>query len=127
MNSKKWLKSKRKGSSLALVACSIVILLVMGAGLLSLGLQGQFRAVRSSSDIAARVAADAGLTKALFEMNRRLEDGTSGNSNLPEAADAALLNCDATFDYAVTGDLAGGYTVSCTGRSRTLSSCTAAH
>ena len=111
MNSKKWLESKRKGSSLVLVMCTIVILLIVGAGLSSLGMHDRLRAVRSSSDIAARCAADAGLTKAVFEMNQMLKDKTWDSSNLPQVMDAMLSNCDATFSYTITGNPTSGYVV----------------
>ncbi len=71
MNRGKLLQSKTKGSVMALVLIAIVILLVTGAGLLSLGLHSQILALRTASDIAARCAADAGLTKALYQMNQK--------------------------------------------------------
>lgn len=115
MNRSKLLKSERKGSSMALVLCTIVILLVLGSGLLSIGLHGRLRAVRESSEIAARTAADAGLTMAVFEMNQRLKAGTWDSNNPPEAMNAMLSNCDATFNYTVTGDSASGYVVESVG------------
>lgn len=117
MNRKKWVRSKRAGSSLALVLCTVVILLLMGGGLLSLGLQGRLRAIRAGADITARTAADAALTRVVFEMNQRLKAGIWDSNSLPQTIDAALLNCDATFDYEVTGDPNGGYVVQCIGKS----------
>jgi len=73
MNKNRPLQLKRKGSAIILVLIAIVILLAAGTGLLSLGLQNRIFVIRNASDIAARCAVDAGLTKALFEMNEMLK------------------------------------------------------
>ena len=59
----------RRGSALALVLSLITILLAVGTGLLSLGLHSQLFSIRTGDEIAARSAADAALTQALFRMN----------------------------------------------------------
>ncbi|HUW20855.1 MAG TPA: collagen-binding domain-containing protein [Sedimentisphaerales bacterium] len=117
MKTDKSLKSRVRGSALVVVLFAVVILLLTGGGLLSLGLQGRLQAIRSSTEIAARCAADAGLTKALFEMNEKLKLASWDNSALPEVLNETLLNCDATFNYKVTGDLSSGYTVESIGKS----------
>lgn len=111
----KRLQSKRKGSVIVLVMFVVIVLLIVGAGLLSLGLCGRIFAIRTTSDIVARCAADAGLTKAVFEMNEKLKVKPWDDSTLPQTADETLPNCDAIFSYTVTGDVAGGYTVESTG------------
>jgi hypothetical protein len=88
----------------------------MGTGLLHVGLQGQFAATRTGYEIAARSAADGGLTKALFEMNAMLEAMPWDDSALPEDMDQALANCDATVSYTVSED-GGVYRVESTGYS----------
>ena len=117
MNRKKLLQSKRKGSAIALMMVALVVLLVTGVGLLSMGLHSRLFALRTASDIAARCAADAGLTKALFEMNEKLGVFPWADSNLPLVTDEALPGCDATFSYTVTGDANSGYTVVSIGKS----------
>ena len=97
------------GFALATMLCTVVILLIIGMGILSVGLQSRGFAVRSSSDIAARCAADAGVTKALFEMNEKLKVIPWDGSNLPEVSGEALPNSDAIYSYAVAGDLTNGY------------------
>jgi hypothetical protein len=87
----------------------------MGTGLLRLGLNSRVFSTRSASDIAARSAADAGLTKALFEMNNKLQVTSWDSSTLPQAIDANLPNCDAVFSYSITGDPTNGYTISSVG------------
>jgi len=94
---------RRGGFAMAAMLCAVVILLVIGAGLLHFGLQGRRLAVRSSSDMAARCAADAGLTKALYEMNEKLKVKPWNESSLPYTTDEILLNSDAIYSYKVVG------------------------
>ncbi len=112
---KKLLQSKKRGSALPLAVIVVLILLAMGTGLLRLGLNSRVFSTRSASDIAARSAADAGLTKALFEMNEKLKVDTWDSSTLPQAINTNLPNCDAVFSYNVTGDPTNGYTISSVG------------
>jgi hypothetical protein len=95
---------------------AVLILLAMGAGLLSMGLNSRTFATRSTSGIKARCAADAGLTMALFSMNKELQVKPWGVNSLPKAIDEKLPYCDATFSYTVTGDLANGYSVLSVGK-----------
>jgi len=99
---KKLLQSKKRGSALPLAVVAVLILLAMGTGLLSLGLQSRIISIRTTSDIAARSAADAGLIKALFEMNEKLKVEPWNGSSLPLGTNISLPNCDAVFSYTVT-------------------------
>lgn len=112
---KKLLQSKKRGSAIPLAVVAVVILLAMGMGLLRLGLNSRIFSIRTTSNIAARCAADAGLTTALFEMNEKLQVEPWDGSNLPQAIDANLPNCDAVFSYSVTGNPASGYTITSVG------------
>jgi hypothetical protein len=107
--------SKKRGSAIPLAVVAVMILLAMGTGLLSLGLQSRIISIRTASDIAARSAADAGLIKALFEMNEKLKVKPWNDSSLPFGTNISLPNCDAVYSYTVTGDLSSGYTVESTG------------
>ncbi len=109
------LQSKKSGSALPLALLAIVLLLTMGMSMLSLGLTSRIYSIRNASDISARCAADAGLTKALFEMNQKLQVKPWDGSNLPEVTDEILPNCNAVYNYTVTGDLGSGYTIESTG------------
>jgi len=111
MNMKKLLKSKRRGSALPLAVVAVIILLAMGVGLLSLGFNSRVYSIRTASDIAARCAADAGLTMALFEMNEKLQVKPFKEGTLPEAMAVKLPYSDQVCNYRVTGNLAGGYTI----------------
>ena len=114
---KKLLQSKKRGSAIPLAVVACLILLAMGTGLLSLGLSSRIFSIRTTSDISARCAADAGLTMALFRMNKELQVKPWDDSTLPQAIDEKLPNCDAVFSYTVTGDLANGYIIKSVGRS----------
>jgi hypothetical protein len=114
---KNLLQSKRRGSAIALVVVAIIILLAMGVGLLSLGFKGRIYSMRTASDIAARCAADAGLSMALFEMNEKLKVKPYTEGTLPQAIDVKLPYSDQVCSYKVTGNLAGAYTIESTGES----------
>ncbi len=113
----KLLRSKKPGAVLALMMLIVVVLSIVGMGLLNLGLHSRLLATRNNSEITAKCAADAGLTKALFEMNKKLKTKPWDGSSLPQATDETLPNSDATFSYKVTTNVSGGYTVESTGKS----------
>ena len=115
MKLKKIPKTNKHGYSLVMVMIVIVILLAMGAGLMSLSLQGRLMAVRTISEISARTAADAGLAKAMREMNERLDHLPWNNTSLPQATDWDLTNSDASVSYITTGDLDSGFVIQSTG------------
>ena len=100
----------RGGFAISIMLCAVVMLLVIGAGVMSLGLHSRRFAVHTSSEMTARFAADSGLTKAFYEMNEKLKVIPWNDSSLPEGTDEDLLNTDATYSYQVTGNLDGGYT-----------------
>jgi hypothetical protein len=94
-------KPNERGSVMPLVMFAIILLLVTGAGLLTLGRNTRIAAARAATDVSARSAADAGLAKAVYSMNTRLETGWL-IYGLPTETDHALPNCEATYTYKVT-------------------------
>ena len=112
---KKLLQQKRRGAAVPLALIAVMILLAMGVGLLSLGTNVRIYAARTSSDIAARCAADAGLTLALFQMNDSLQVKPWKLDALPKATDVKLPYSDAVCSYEIKDDLAGGYVATSTG------------
>jgi hypothetical protein len=113
---KKFLLSKRRGFAVPLTTVVIMLLYALGIALLSLGLKTRIYAMRMSSDITARSAADAGLTIALYEMNQKLETEPWDDSSLPQATNISLAGCDNEIcSYTVTNDLNGDYTITSTG------------
>ncbi|UCE98915.1 MAG: hypothetical protein JSV82_06935 [Planctomycetota bacterium] len=117
MNTRQSPQSERKGAVMALVLLAIMILAIAGIGLLELGLRSRTMAARTATEIEARCAADAGLVKAVFEMNEKLKVTPWDDSILPEATDEVLPNCGATFSYTATGDLYNGYNIEAIGKS----------
>jgi len=102
MNRSMFTKRKRAGSSLVLVVVIVVALLVTGGGLLSLGLQGQLRGIRTGSEMSARAAADAGLAHSLSRMNALLETRTWSQADITASAISQRLpNSTASFTYEV--------------------------
>ena len=104
----------------------VVLLISMGMGLLKLGLHSRMLSIRNTSDISARCAADAGLAKALFEMNENLKVKPWNGSSLPFETEMSLPNCEAVYSYSVIYD-SGIYTLQSTGtfaQSQRTVSCT---
>ena len=101
---------------MGLIVIALIVLLVTGVGLLSVGMRWREFGVKNCSGIAARCSADAGLTKALFEMNEKLKVKPWDDSSLPEATDELLPCCDAVFSYKVTGDEDSGYSIVSVGK-----------
>jgi len=99
---KKWTQTKRGGFAIAIALCAVILVLIIGVGVLSISTQRRMMGVRGCSEISARCAADAGLTEALFSMNKTLEAKTWNDNSLPFVTDEALPNSDATFSYSVT-------------------------
>ena len=111
----KKIRRKQKGSILVLVVTIMVILMITGLGLLRLGYSSRILAVRSSFEIMAIEAADAGFVQAKLLMDKKLqEELVWNNSDMPSATDVPLANSDATYSYGVTGN-AAGFTVTSTG------------
>jgi hypothetical protein len=101
MHKQRCLQLIRGGFAISFILCLVVILLIIGVGLLSFGLHGRRFAVHTTSGMAARSAADAGLASALLEMNKQLELKTWSDSSLPSVTDEPLPNCDSSFSYTV--------------------------
>ena len=96
-------KIKRRGSAIVMVMVAVLVLSITGVALLSLGSLGRLRAVRTAEEIEARGAADAGLQKAIYEMNQLLSAKKFDSSSMPNATSQRLPNCDGIFSYKVTG------------------------
>ena len=108
---------RQGGFALATMLCAVIILIILGSALLSIGLHSRGLAVRTSSEISARCAADAGMTNAFFEMNEKLKVIPWDDSSLPQVTNETLLNSEAVYSYAVTGELSSGYTIESMGTS----------
>ena len=96
----KLLRSNNPGSVMALVLFAIILLLLSGIGVLSLGQNTRIFSIRTAGEITARSAADDGITKALWQMNAYLKDDWS-KCALPYYENGTVLpNCNgATYSY----------------------------
>jgi hypothetical protein len=103
-----------RGFALPIMMCTILLLLVIGLGLLCFGQNSRRFAVDTSSGIVARCAADAGVTQALYEMNKKIKVLPWNNGNLPMLKGELLPNTDATYTFKVSGDLSSGHYVKST-------------
>ena len=66
---KKLLQAKKLGSAIPLAVVTVLILLAIGTGLLSMGLNSRIFSTLTTSYIYAQCVTDEGLTMALFKMN----------------------------------------------------------
>ena len=72
-------------------------------------------AIRDADKIKAKCAADAGFTRAIYEMNQKLLVKPWNDSTLPSAVNVQLENTDTTYSFSVTGDITNGYSIVATG------------
>jgi hypothetical protein len=98
---------------LVLVVGIMLVLLALGTGTLYCGLQNRLLALHDSEQIVAKAAADAGLKKAVAQMNS-YESGP-----LPSATNEALPGCTASYSYAVTQNQDSAYSATSTGTAGT--------
>lgn len=121
-------KNQRTGSALALVICAMLVLLVLGIGYLSLGVNSRIFVIRDASTVVARSAADAGLARLVYELNKELSrvqkvSGATWTTPGGITDPAPLENCNATYTYPTaafrsgTNPSAGFYFQNITGKS----------
>jgi hypothetical protein len=94
-------KANTRGFVLPFAAVMVLILSFVGFGMLRLGMEKRMRAVRTTAEISARAAADAGVTKAIFEMNKNLDLGWDFN-NMVSPATNVFPNANASYTYTIT-------------------------
>jgi hypothetical protein len=112
---KQYLDYKDRGSALLLFLLAIVILLITGGALLTLGVQSRINSTRDAQQITARCAADSGLAKALWDINQKLKVKPFDISSLSQTTIQSLPNCDSVFSYSITSDYGSSYTVTSVG------------
>jgi len=100
---KKQRRTNRSGFAMSLAALMVVLLSLVGLGLLRIGLEARMMAARTTAEMSARTAADAGLTKAVFEMNKNLNVRPWNFSNLISPTGNALPGTNASYAYKIEG------------------------
>lgn len=108
----------RRGSILPLLVILILVLFLTSMTAMQIGRDSSVRSLNIRADIAARYAADAGVSRALYLMNQALADGVWNTASLPSFSSEPLVGADAEYSVRVTGTLAGGYEIVSVGRSR---------
>ncbi len=92
-------KKFRRGSLLAFVLVIGICLALLGSAMLHLGYGSRLNAAFSTFAINARIAADAGLTNALYQMNLNYKYGAPWPSS---SGTVILDNSDASYSFAVS-------------------------
>ncbi len=128
-------KNNKSGFILPIVVTVVVILCASGIGLLRLGSNARMRTALTISEIRARAAADAGLTEALYKMNKGLYksfytssyegsyEGSRESSyndlshDMYITSSRSLPNTNADYTYKIGQDSGGSYKIISTGRS----------
>jgi hypothetical protein len=96
----------------------LTVLLAAGVGLLQVGSSSRLQAARTTADISARAAADAGVERAISLMNSKLNvESIWDNDTLPAVSTTGLPNCNADYSFSVSGDASSGFVISSTGTS----------
>lgn len=108
---------QRRGAALAMVLVILLLLSISGFTAIQMGHTARVRAVRQDADIAARYAADAGLERALHQMNQSLASGHWQSYNLPSFMAEPLAGANAVYTVDCSGSLATGYEITSVGRS----------
>ncbi|MCF7955319.1 MAG: hypothetical protein K9M75_05920 [Phycisphaerae bacterium] len=108
-------KNKNSGFAMAMVLSVMVLLLLLGGSLLGLSQNAEITSIRRSQEIAAKCAADAGMTKVLSDLNAAYAQGTLDLSNLPSEFAVNIENFDANFGYIVYLDGTGNIMIDSTG------------
>lgn len=110
-------KKQRKGAILALMVIVVLLLSMTSLALIRVGTEARLRTVKSASQIAARFAADAGIERALYLMNKELDAGTWTLDEVPTYTSQTLTGSDADYTVTFDGDLSNGYQITSVGRS----------
>lgn len=102
---------RKSGSVLVLVLLVVLISFIIGTGLLALGTQSRVSSIHQVQDMMARSAADAGLERAIQEINNAVKAGTWSDGVTPYVSNAALPHSESIYSIKTTYDIANGYQV----------------
>ena len=115
---KKKISSRKSGSVLVLVLLVVLISFITGTGLLALGTQSRVASINQVQDMMARSAADAGLERAIQEIDNTMTAGTWSDSVTPSISNAALPFSDSIYSVKTAYDTTDGYRITSVGTNR---------
>lgn len=95
-----------------------LLLTMTSLALAHLGQQSRLRTLRNTAVTTARLAADAGIERALYLMNQELAAKTWTVDDVPVFESEPLAACDATYTVTYSGNVSGGYELVSTGTCR---------
>ena len=96
--------NQKKGFALPLVILAVVVLFVTGVAFLHLGFERRVYSIRTGEDISARCGADAGLQRAILDLNKVLRVNnykTISDDKLPSASNVGLTGSNADYSYKI--------------------------
>ena len=115
---KTWMLTRESGSVLVLVLLVVLISFIIGTGLLALGTQSRVMSINQVQDMMARSAADAGLERAVQEINNAVVAKTWSAGVTPYVSNAALPYSDSVYSVKTDYDATDGYTIVSIGADR---------
>lgn len=101
-NKTKYILGSKKGLVLILVAAGIALMLIMSGVMARLGLQARMLAIRTSQELLARAAADAGHDRAVYEMNKMTSNWPASNDPFPTPQSGTLPGTNQSYEFIVT-------------------------
>jgi hypothetical protein len=114
---KKQIRKDTRGSTLSFVAVMVLVLSLAGIALLRLGLNARMQATRTTAEMSARSAADAGLIQAIRLLNTKLDTQEEWDVESLTSPLVQLPNCRADYRFKLEGDVDEGYEIVSVGRS----------
>lgn len=106
------------GFAMPVLVSMMVVMVLVGYGMLSLGYNARIQAVRQTEDVYAVAAAEAGITHAIMKMNRKLIDEDQWENTslfVLNTLNINLPNCDAKYNFNIVGSPSTGFVISSTG------------
>lgn len=115
---KRQVLSRKSGSVLVLVLLVVLISMIIGTGLMALGTQARIAAINQVQDMMARSAADAGLERAVQEINNAVMAKTWSAGVEPYVSNAILPYSDSIYSVKTEYDATDGYQITSVGTDR---------
>lgn len=113
---KRNMKRKNKGAILTLMVMLVLLLSLSSLALMRVGRDARIRTVKNVTAVTARFAADAGIERTLYQMNKMLEAGTWTTDDVPTFNAEPLTACDADYTVTYSGNSASGYVLTSVGQ-----------